>query len=136
MDKQNKNNEKSNEKIFVSDSQNSSQNSEKFPPFIKWGNFKSKDPKNPDVLELQVAGLERFETAYSENVRVNYKDLVQGWIEAILPLKSHESNNVGLLREWEKMARKDLEVNKHFKIKTWLATSKNGRPIRRFRLIF
>lgn len=105
-------------------------------PFIKWGNYHSKDKDNPDVLELQIAEAETFETAYSVNVRVYHNDNGE-WIEKVLPLKSHESVNASLLKEWEKNEKKGLvQKNKHFKLETCLDTSKNGRPIRRFRLIF
>ena len=105
-------------------------------PFLKWGSFKSHDSSNPDVLELQVLEVDTFETAYSVNVRVLQK--VSGeWNEAILPLKNHESKNNGLQKEWEKWTRKkSVKVGMTFLLKTWLDTSKNGRPIRRFVLDF
>jgi len=108
-----------------------------FAPFIKWGNFKSKDSENPDILELQVVNSEIFETEYSINTRIHYKEN-ETWIEAVLPLKNHESNNTILLKEWNKNAQKDLITpNKHFKLKTWLGVStKSNRPLRRFILEF
>jgi len=106
-----------------------------FTPFIKWGDYKSNDKDKPDILELQVAETETFETAYSVNVRVYHKNNGE-WIEKVLPLKSHESNNASLLKEWEKNEAKGImQKNKHFKIETYLDVSKNGRPIRRFRII-
>lgn len=105
-------------------------------PFIKWGQFKSSNKDQPDLLELQVADPEIFETAYSVNVRVHHKDNGQ-WVEKILPLKSHESKNAILLQEWDKNARKgNTKQNAYFKLRTWLDTTKNGRPIRRFKLDF
>ena len=41
--------------------------------FIKWGQYKSKDQNDPNVLELKVSELEPFETAYSINVEVLQK---------------------------------------------------------------
>ncbi len=107
-----------------------------FPPFIKWGSYKSQDQNKPDVLELQVGEVDTFETAYSINVKVKLKDNGE-WIEAILPLQSFESNNKQLLQLWNQ-AIKDgkIKVGKKFKIKTWLGTSMNGHPIRRFELVF
>ena len=108
-----------------------------FAPFIKWGDYKSKDSENPDILELQVADSKTFETAYTINVQVYLKEN-DSWTEAILPLKFHESNNTILLKEWNKNAQKHLiKPNKHFKLKTWLGVStKSNRPLRRFILEF
>lgn len=90
-----------------------------FPPFIKWGQFKSQDQNKPDVLELQVSDEQTFETTYSINAKVLQKDADGRWIEKILPLKSHESVNNILLKEWEKNARKDLlKTGKRFFLKT------------------
>ena len=102
--------------------------------FIKWGSYKSKDQNNPDVLELKVLDSEPFETAYSINVEVLQK--VDGeWKEKILPLKSHESKNASLLNQWNRTLKKGkVKLGKIFQIKTWLSTSRNGRPIRRFSL--
>jgi hypothetical protein len=105
-------------------------------PFFKFGSLKSQDQNSPDVLELQVLNAETFETMYSINVRVLLKD-GESNKEIILPLKNHESKNPSLLRDWE-MARKKglLTPNRRFRLKTWLDTSKNGRQIRRFKLVF
>ena len=103
-------------------------------PFIKWGGFQSTDAKNPDILDMKVLETETFETEYSTNVLVLYKQNNHDWIEAILPLKSHESNNSILLKEWSKC---NLKANKPFKLKTWLGISKKSRrPLRRFILEF
>jgi hypothetical protein len=105
-------------------------------PFIKWGSCKSDTKDKPDVLELQIADPETFETAYSINVRV-YEYVENQKVEKILPLKAHESVNSSLLKEWGKNSKKDLiKPNKIFKLFTWLDVSKNGRPIRRFKLVF
>lgn len=108
-----------------------------FPPFIKWGSFKSQNQNKPDVLELQVAELETFETEYSVNIRVLQKE-GNKWNEKILPLKSLESVNSILLKEWEKNARKDIiTVGRKFLLKTWLGKSKRSdHTIRRFVLKF
>lgn len=106
-------------------------------PFIKWGNYKSQDQNNPDVLELQVAEVETFETAYSTNVRVRQR-IGDDWEERILPLKSYESVNSILLKEWQKAEFKKLiKVGKRFVLKTWLGKSKKSDfPMRRFVLEF
>ena len=103
--------------------------------FLKWGDFKSQDQNNPDVLELQVSEVDTFETAYSVNVQVLQKTSGK-WIEKILPLKSFESKNSILLREWEKNKPK-IKSGKKFLLKTWLDKSKTSdHKIRRFVLDF
>ena len=105
-------------------------------PFIKWGSFPSHDQNNPDVLDLKVLDREPFETSLSINVEVLQK--VDGkWEERILPLKSHDSENASLLNQWKKeLKKRKLSVGMLFQIRTWLSTSKNDRPIRRFSLDF
>jgi hypothetical protein len=103
-----------------------------YPPFLKWGDYKSKDEKNPDVIEVEILELETFETEYSINVRAN----VDG-IEKIIPLHSFESKNKQLIQKWNDAVRnKKAKVGKKLKIKTWLGISKNKNPIRRFELVF
>lgn len=100
--------------------------------------FRSHDPHNPDVLEVQVAEPELFATTYSINAKVYQKDIDGSWIEKILPLKNHESFNNGLLKEWEKAFHNGLiRLNTHLRIKTWLEISKKhkDRIIRRFKLV-
>lgn len=105
-------------------------------PYIKFGEFKSRDENKPDVLELQIVDPETFDTKHSINIRVSQQENDE-WIEKILPLKNHDSTNDSLLREWEMNARKDItRKKKFFKLKTWLGISKNQRPIRRYDLIF
>ena len=111
--------------------------SETLPPFLKWGSYKSHDQNKPDVLEIQVVDTETFETAYTINVKVLLKE-GKKWNEVILPLKSHESKNEALLKEWQKNSRKDLvKEGKKFTLKTWLGKStKSEYEIRRFVLEF
>jgi flavin-dependent dehydrogenase len=106
-------------------------------PFIKWGNYKSQDPKSPDVLELQISEVETFETPYSVNVRVRQNE-GEDWNDKILPLKSHESANTILIKEWDKWVnKKAIKIGKRFLLKTWLdRTKKTNRPLRRFVLEF
>jgi hypothetical protein len=107
--------------------------SDGLPPFIKWGNFKSTDENNPDILELKVIETEPFDTEYSTCVKVLLKK-DQQWLEAILTLKSHNSVNGSLLKLWiEGVKRGSIHKDVVIKIATWLGTSKNGHPIRRFR---
>ena len=106
--------------------------SDLFPPFLKWGNYTSKDEKNPDVLKIEPTEMESFETEYSINIKAN----VDGE-EKIIPLQSFESNNKQLLQLWTKNVKNGkIKEGKKFKLKTWLGISKNNFPIRRFELVF
>lgn len=111
--------------------------SETLIPFLKWGSFKSHDQTKPDVLEMQVRDVETFETEFTTNVKVLLKE-GKKWNEIILPLKSHESKNEALLKEWKKSAQKDLiKAGKKFTLKTWLGKSTRSKyDIRRFVLEF
>lgn len=105
-------------------------------PFIKWGDYRSQDEREPDKLELEIIDTETFETEYSVNVTVKQK-INENWEERILPLKSHDSNNSLLLQQWN-LAKKEgkLEPGKRFYIYTYLGLSKNRRAIRRYDLTF
>ncbi len=103
-----------------------------FPPFLKWGSYTSKDEKNPDVLKVEPQEIDTFETEYSINVNAK----VDG-IEVAMPIHSFESKNKQLLQKWNEGIKKNkIQVGKKFKLRTWLGTSKNNFPIRRFELVF
>jgi hypothetical protein len=103
-----------------------------YPPFLKWGDYHSKDEKNPDLLKVEVLETETFETEFSTNIRAK----VDG-VEKIIPLHNFESNNKQLLQKFTDAIKKGkIKVGKKFKIKTWLGVSKNNFPIRRFELVF
>ena len=103
-----------------------------FPPFLKWGNYHSKDEKNPDVLEVEPQEIVTFETEYSINVNAK----VDG-IDMTVPLHGFESNNMQLLQKWnDGIKKKKIKVGKKFKLLTWLGISKNNFSIRRFELVF
>jgi len=103
-----------------------------FPPFLKWGQYTSKDEKNPDVLEIEPQEIETFETEYSINLRAK----VDG-TEKIVPLCSFESRNKQLFQKFnDGIKQGKIKVGKKFKLLTWLGISKNRFPIRRFGLIF
>jgi len=106
--------------------------SETFPPFLKWGNYKSEDPENPDILQIKVLETETFETEFSINVLSLIKEK-KSWVEFNIPLKSHESKNASLLNQWTKLTKK-IKKGTRLQLKTWLGTSKNSRKIRRYNL--
>lgn len=104
--------------------------SETFPPFLKWGDYKSNDQNNPDILNVEVLETETFETEYGINVRAK----VNG-IEFAVPLHNHNSNNKQLLRLWmDGVKSGKIQPGKKLKLKTWLGTSKNKHTIRRWEL--
>ena len=103
-----------------------------YPSFLHWGDYKSKDEKHPDVLNVEVLETETFETEYGINARAT----VDG-IEYAVPLHSFASKNKQLLQLWTDAVKQGkVKVGKKFKIKTWLGISKNKFPIRRFELVF
>ena len=103
-----------------------------FPPFLKWGDYKSQDENNPDILNIEVLETETFETEYGINVRAK----VNG-IECTIPLHNYNSLNKKLLQLWHGEVKSGkIQVSKRFKILTWLGISKNKRSIRRYKLEF
>ncbi len=106
-----------------------------FPPFLKWGQYKSKDEKNPDVLNFEALETDTFETEYSINVKV-LKESDGEWNETNIPLHSFESKNKQLYTLWHSAVTSNkITAGKKFSIKTWLGISKNKFPIRRFELV-
>ncbi len=104
------------------------------PPFLKWGNYKSNDENNPDILEIKVSDLDTFDTEYSVNVQVLLKT-ANGLECTVLSLKSHTSKNASLFNLWvQGIKEKKIKKDTKFKLLTWIGKSKNGFPIRRFKL--
>jgi len=103
-------------------------------PYVKWGEYRSRSPDKPDVLEFKVVKTETFESDLTTNAYVQQK-IHDSWEQRILPLKSHESDNSSLLKSWNELVKKKkIVIGKEFKIGTYLGLSKNNRPIRRFEL--
>ena len=110
----------------------------RWTPFFSWSSCKSQDSKKPDVIDLQVAELELFSTAYSMNAKVNHKSSDGKWYEKVLAIKYFESFNSSLLKLWEEAFHKGwIRLNCHVRIKTWLEKSKRNaeRKIRRYKLL-
>ncbi|MCV0372454.1 MAG: hypothetical protein K5793_02755 [Nitrosarchaeum sp.] len=103
-----------------------------YPPFLKWGEYASEDPENPDVIEIKVAETETFETEFSINVMALIKEK-KSWVEYNMKLKNHDSPNASFLNQWNKLS-KNLKKGDKLVLKTWLGTSKNSRKIRRYSL--
>ena len=119
--------------------------SDLFPSFLKWSDYKSKDEKKPDTLNIKVTELETWESEYSFNINA---ELMQPppkkqsladreFIEMSISLKSHESKNSALLDLWNKaVSMKRIAIGDTIAIQTWLGKStKSDHEIRRWRLI-
>ena len=106
--------------------------SDTFPPFLKWGSYKSEDQDNPDKIKVQVIETETFETEYGVNVNV----IIDG-IEMVLPLQNFNSVNTALLKLWNNnIKNKKIKKSAKFILCTHLGLSKNNRKIRRWVMEF
>jgi hypothetical protein len=102
--------------------------------YIRWGDYKSKDANKPDILEVEVITLEFFESKLSTNVLVKLKEN-DSWQEKLLPLKSHESANGSLLKQWNELVdKKKIKIGGKILIKTSLGISRYHRVIRNSRI--
>lgn len=105
-------------------------------PYIKWGDYHSKDKDNPDRIIIEVVDPTPFDSEYSINVKVRMTEN-GSTEEKYLPLKSHESVNASLLKMWtENVKEGRIKKGTKLVVKTWLGLSKNNRPIRRYELEF
>ena len=106
--------------------------SESFPPFLKWGSYKSENQDNPDKIEIQVTKTETFETEYGVNVNA----IIDG-VEMVLPLQNFNSVNTALLKLWNtNIKNKKIKKSAKFILCTHLGLSKNNRKIRRWVMEF
>lgn len=103
-----------------------------FPPFLKWGSYKSDDKENPDRMEIQVTETETFETEYGVNVNATVDET-----EMAIPLHNFNSANTALLKLWNSNVRKgNIKKGVKFTLYTYLGQSKNGRKIRKWIMEF
>ena len=106
--------------------------SDTFPPFLKWGSYKSEDQDNPDKIKVQVIETETFETEYGVNVNA----IIDG-VEMVLPLQNFNSVNTALLKLWNNnIKNKKIKKSAKFILCTHLGLSKNNRKIRRWVMEF
>ena len=99
-----------------------------FPPFLKWGKYKSEDENNPDKLLIEVSDTETFETEYGVNINA----IVDGK-EMAIPIQNFNSLNHSLLKLWNSNIRKGkIKKGSKFTLLTYLGLSKNARKIRRW----
>jgi hypothetical protein len=99
-----------------------------FPPFLKWGSYKSEDSGNPDTLSIEATETETFETEYGVNVNAT----VDG-TEMAIPLHNFNSANTALLKLWNNNVKKgNIKKGMKFILYTYLGQSKNDRKIRKW----
>ncbi len=102
-------------------------------PFFHWGECKSSDEKNPDVLHLVVEDAEPFATTYSTNIKAE----IQGKGLHIIPLHNFESANKALLNEFSKMWKSGkIKDGSSVKVNTWLGVSTRNpdKKLRRWKI--
>ncbi len=99
-----------------------------FPPFLKWGKYKSEDPENPDTIQIKVTETETFETEYGININA----IVDGE-EMAIPIQNFNSVNLALLKLWNNNIKNGkIRKGVKFTLLTYLGLSKNARKIRRW----
>jgi len=102
-------------------------------PFLKWGDYKSSDEKNPDVIEMLIVESEPFETTYSTNIKAD----VAGSGKQIIPLHNFESANKGLLNEFSRLWKKGkIKDGSSIVVSTWLGVSTRNaeKKLRRWKI--
>ena len=103
-----------------------------FPPFLKWGKYKSEDENNPDKLLIEVTETETFETEYGININA----IVDGK-EMAIPIQNFNSVNLSLLKLWNNNIKNGkIRKGVKFTLLTYLGLSKNARKIRRWIMEF
>ena len=103
-----------------------------FPPFLKWGTYKSEEQDKPDKLSIDVTETETFETEYGVNVNA----IVDG-TEMAIPLHNFNSANTALLKLWNNNIKKgNIKKGVKFTLYTHLGLSKNDRKIRKWSMEF
>jgi len=103
-------------------------------PFLHWGEYKSKDQNNPDVIHLKVVDAEPTATTYTMNIDA---EVVGKGLHKI-PLHNFESPNKALLNTWTKLWREHkIKDNSSVTINTWLGISTRNaeKTIRRWKVI-
>ena len=102
-------------------------------PFLHWGEYKSKDQNNPDVISLKVVDAEPTATTYTMNIDA---EIVGKGLHKI-PLHNFESPNKALLNQWTKLWREHkIKDGSSIEIHTWLGISTRNadKTIRRWKV--
>ena len=92
-----------------------------YPTFLKWGNCKSRNKENPDVITAKVIDPEPFRTQYDWNIlaKVNL-------IDTNIPLRAASASKK-LYRQYMSLLKQNkIHSGTNLTIKTWLdKSSKN-----------
>ena len=103
-----------------------------FPPFLKWGEYKSEDQDKPDKLSIDTTETETFETEYGVNVNAIVNE-----VEMAIPLHNFNSANTALLKLWNNNIKKgSIKKGVKFTLYTYLGKSRNDRKIRKWKMEF
>ncbi len=89
-----------------------------YPPFLKWGDYKSISKKQPDIITIEIVDPEPFQTQYDWNVLVKMDG-----IETNIPLRA-KSANKKLYRQYMRLLREGkIKNGTKLTIETWLGKS-------------
>jgi hypothetical protein len=89
-----------------------------FPPFLKWGDYKSTSKEKPDVITIEIVDPEPFQTQYDWNVLGK----IDG-IETNIPLRAKTANKK-LYRQYMSLLQNDkIKSKTTLVIKTYLSKS-------------
>ena len=103
-----------------------------FPPFLKWGDYKSEDEDKPDKIKIKVTETETFETEYGININAIVDEK-----EMAIPIQNFNSVNLSLLKLWNNNIKNGkIRKGVKFTLLTYLGLSKNARKIRRWSMEF
>lgn len=103
-----------------------------YPPFLKWGDYKSKNEDKPDKIKIKVTDTETFETEFGVNINA-----IVGKKEMAIPIQNFNSANTSLLKLWNSNIKNGkIRKGVKFTLLTWLGLSKNDRKIRRWGMEF
>jgi hypothetical protein len=108
-------------------------NESSLTPFLHWGNYKSNDQNNSDVLAVLVADAEPFATTYSTNIKAEIND--KGLF--IIPLHNFESANKALLNDYTKLWKSGkIKDGSSIEVSTWLGVSTRNadKKLRRWKI--
>lgn len=89
-----------------------------FPPFLKWGSYKSRDEKNPDIIHVEIIEPEPFPTQYDWNVLCKVDT-----VESNIPLRAKSANKKLYKRYNELLNQGKIKSGTCLTIKTWLGKS-------------
>jgi len=102
-------------------------------PFFKWGDCKSNDADNPDVVTMLIMEAEPFETTYSTNIKAD----VDGIGMRIVPLHNFDSANKGLLKEFSNLWKAGkIKDGSKIEVRTWVGVSTRNadKKLRRWKI--